>query len=77
MLRCHLDFLAQDGHDVEALPFCGEAAGILRNLAGSNPDAFIAVYLDTLAGQIQLLRRLGRHADAAMAENEYARWAPR
>jgi tetratricopeptide (TPR) repeat protein len=77
MLLYHLNFLAEHGRDLEALPYCGEAAGILRNLAGINPDAFVPLFLDTLAGQIQLLRRLGKNADAAMVENEYARWAPR
>ncbi|MFD9328619.1 trypsin-like peptidase domain-containing protein [Streptomyces sp. NPDC060065] len=77
MLTYHFGFLAEYGRELEALPFCVEATGILRNLAGINPQAFVPAFLNSLAGQVELLRRLGRHAEAAIAESEYARWAPR
>jgi tetratricopeptide (TPR) repeat protein len=76
LLTYHAAFLAAAGRDLEALPFGVEATGILRNLAGLDPNAFLPAYLNVLAGQVELLHTLGRHAEAAAAEQEYARWAP-
>ncbi|AVZ72431.1 hypothetical protein SLUN_09730 [Streptomyces lunaelactis] len=75
MLTSHFSFLAEHGRDLEALPFCVEATGILRNLGGIDPEAYLPAYLNSLASQGELLRRLGRPAEAAMADDEYARWA--
>ncbi len=69
--------LIEDGRDGEALPLGAEATGILRNLVGLDPDAFRPAYLNSLSGQAELLHRLGQHAEAGAAEQEYARWAPR
>ncbi|MCX5357791.1 trypsin-like peptidase domain-containing protein [Streptomyces sp. NBC_00124] len=76
MLTYHAAFLAEGGHDLEALSFGVEATWILRNLAGLDPDAFLSAYLNSLTGQAELLRNLGRLAEADAAEQEYARWAP-
>src|SRR5262249_41948291 len=75
MLTYHAAILAEGGRDLEALPFGVEATWILRNLAGRDPDAFLPAYLNSLAGQVDLLRSLGRLAEADAAEQEYARWA--
>ena len=77
MLTYHAAFLAEGGRDLEALPFCVEATCLLRNLAGLDPDAFLPAYLNSLTVQVELLRSLGRLAEADAAEQEYARWAPR
>ncbi|MGI5239257.1 hypothetical protein [Dactylosporangium sp. CA-139066] len=76
MLTYHAAVLAEDGRDLEALPFGVQATWILRNLAGRDPEAFLPAYLNSLAGQVELLRGLGRLAEADAAEQEYARWAP-
>lgn len=76
MLGYHCDFLAQDGRVLDALPFGVEATGILRGLAGMAPEAFLPAFLDSLAGQVELLQSLGRYTEADLAADEYARWAP-
>jgi tetratricopeptide (TPR) repeat protein len=76
MLTYHAAFLAEGGRDLEALPFGVEATWILRKLAGLDPDAFLPAYLNSLTGQAELFRSLGRLAEADAAEQEYARWAP-
>ncbi|MFD3843838.1 tol-pal system YbgF family protein, partial [Streptomyces sp. NPDC058642] len=72
MLTYHAAFLAEGGRDLEALPFGVEATWILRNLAGLDPDAFLPAYLNALTGQAELLRSLGRLAEADATEQEYA-----
>ncbi|MFE1441912.1 trypsin-like peptidase domain-containing protein [Streptomyces sp. NPDC058739] len=76
MLAYRAAFLADVGRDLEALPFNVEATGLLRNLAGVEPDAFLSAYLNSLADRMVLLRNLGRLAEADAAEQEYLRWAP-
>lgn len=75
LLAYHAAALAEGGRAPQALPFSVEATGILRDLAGQNPDAFGPAFLGSLAGQAQLLRLLGQDAEAGAAEREHARWA--
>lgn len=76
MLTFHAAFLVDSDRELEALPFGVEATSILRNLAGLDPDTFLPAYLNSLTGQVELLRSLGRLAEADATEQEYARWVP-